>query len=127
MKNSLLKVAAGVEVGTGIVLIASPSLFTRLLFGSGLASPGPGLGRLAGFALLALAVACWPTRDAAEGPALRAMLLFSALCAAYLVYRGIRGGATGPLLWPAAALHAVLALFLARAWRRGRAFRMGSS
>jgi len=125
--SGLLKVAAGLEVGTGIVLIASPSLFTRLLFGSELSSPGPGVARLGGFALLSLALACWPTRDTAAGPPLRAMLLFSVLCAAYLVYRGLRGGAIGPLLWPAAALHAVLALFLARAWRRGRAFLMNSS
>ena len=121
--SGLLKVAAGLEVGTGIVLIASPSLFTRLLFGSELFSPGPGVARLGGFALLSLALACWPTRDAAAGPPLRAMLVFSVLCAAYLIYRGIRGGATGPLLWPGAVLHSVLALLLARAWRRERALR----
>lgn len=115
MKNKLLKVAAGLEVGTGLVLVASPSAFTRLLFGSDLASPGPGLGRLAGFGLLALAVACWPPGDGGTLSARRGMLLFSVLCGAYLVYRGIRGGATGPLLWPAAALHAALALLLARA------------
>jgi hypothetical protein len=116
--KALVRLAAGLEVGTGLVLIASPSAFTRLLFGSDLASPGPGLGRLAGFALLALALACWPSQEASAGPALRGMLLFSFLCAAYLIYRGIRGGATGPLLWPAAVLHACLALLLARAWRR---------
>lgn len=107
--------AVGLEVGTGVVLIASPSLFTRLLFGSPLVSPGQGLGRLGGFALLALVVACWPSSDAASGPAVRGMLLFSALCTAYLLYRGIRGGATGPLLWPAVALHGVLAFLLLRA------------
>jgi hypothetical protein len=115
--KALLRLAAGLEVGTGLVLIASPTAFSRLLFGSDLASPGPGLGRLAGFALLALALACWPSRDASAGPALRGMLLFSALCAAYLIYRGIRGGATGPVLWPGAFLHACFALLLARAWR----------
>ena len=112
--------AAGMEVATGMVLIASPSLFAGLLFGSGLASPGPGIGRMAGFALLSLALACWPTRDAAAGPALRALLLFSVLSALYLAYRGIRGGATGPLLWPAAALHACFAMFLSRAMRSER-------
>jgi hypothetical protein len=115
--SGLLKVAAGLEVGTGIVPIASPSLFARLLFGSDLSSPGPGVARLGGFALLALALACWPTRDATAGPALPALLLFSILCAGYLVYRGIRGGASGPLLWPAAALHGVVALLLAGRWR----------
>jgi len=112
--NVVRKVAAGLEIGTGFVLIASPSLFTRLLFGSALTSPGPGLGRLAGIALLALAVACWPSGLSTSGATWRGLLLFSALCAAYLIYRGIRGGATGPLLWPAAGVHAVLALLLAR-------------
>ncbi|HYX19600.1 MAG TPA: hypothetical protein VFA98_02000, partial [Thermoanaerobaculia bacterium] len=111
---------AGLEVGTALVLLASPSLFARLLFGSSLASPGPGLGRLGGFALLALVFACWPTHDGATRPAAHGMLLFSVLCAVYLMYRGIRGGATGPLLWPAAFLHAGLAVLLARASRRQR-------
>ena len=124
--KTLLRFAAGAEVGTGVLAIASPSLFTRLLFGLDLSSPGPGVARLGGFALLALAVACWPTRDSAAGPPLRAMLLFSVLCAAYLIWRGIRGGATGPLLWPAAALHTALALLLARAWQRERALRTGA-
>ena len=122
-----MRLAAGLEVGTGLVLIASPSAFARLLFGSDLASPGPGLGRLAGFALLALALACWPSHEASAGPALRGMLLFSALCAAYLIYRGIRGGATGPPLWPAAVLHASLALLLGRAWSREGAILAGES
>jgi hypothetical protein len=125
--KALLRLAVGLEVGTGLVLIASPSLFTRLLFGSDLASPGPGVGRLAGFALLGLAVACWPSHDAAAGPALRGMLLFSILCAAYLVYRGIRGGATGPLLWPAAVLHGALAMLLGRAWPKARALSANTS
>ena len=118
--------AAGTEIGTGVVLIASPSLFTRLVFGSDLASPGPGIGRLAGFALLSLVLACWPTRDAAAGPALRALLLFSVLCALYLAYRGIRGGASGPLLWPAAALHAAFSLLLARTGSTARAVPSGA-
>ena len=119
--NVLLKAAAGLEVVTGIVLIASPSLFTRLLFGSSLASPGPGLGRLGAIALLALVAACWPSGDSAPGAARRGLLLFSALCAAYLIYRGIRGGASGPLLWPAAATHAALAILLARLAKASRA------
>jgi len=112
--SNVLKAAAGLEVGTGLVLIASPSLFTRLLFGAAVAAPGPGLGRLAGFGLLGLALAGWPARDAPSGPARRGLLLFSVLCAAYLAYRGIRGGATGPLLWPACGVHAILAALLAR-------------
>jgi hypothetical protein len=51
----LVAIAAVVEVATGLVLIVRPNLFGRLLFGTVFAPPGQALGRLAGFALLALA------------------------------------------------------------------------
>jgi hypothetical protein len=44
------------------------------------------------------------------------MLIYSAAVTLYLVYVGFAGGLTGILLWPAVAIHAVLALLLARAW-----------
>ena len=116
---TLLLLAAGTEVLTGLVLFGAPSAFVRLLFGGDLSVPGLALAPLAGIALLALAVACWPVRQGASsaGPATRAMLLFSLLAALYLAYRGIRGDAVGPLLWPAAAFHAVLVVLLGRAER----------
>src|SRR5262245_51886252 len=114
---SLLILAAGMEVVTALVLMVDSSLFTRLLFAGEMSAAGQSLGRLAGFALLSLALACWPSRgpSASEARSVRAMLLFSVLCAVYLAFRGFRGGETGPLLWPAAAAHAVLAALLARA------------
>jgi len=116
----LLALAAGTEVVTGLALIVDTSIVTRLLFGGDLPGPGRALGTLAGLALLALALACWPSRDATGSvrPALRAMLLFSLLVALYLIYWGVANGAVGILLWPAAVFHAVLALLLARVWLR---------
>jgi hypothetical protein len=116
--NRLLIVAAGTEVITGLALILAPSLVSQLLFAGDLSTTGKALAPLAGFGLLALALACWPDRNYSGYPlhAIRGMLLFSLLCAVYLVYRG--GGDTGPLLWPAAAFHATLAVLLARGWLR---------
>ncbi len=117
-KTISIAVAAAIEAGTGLVLISFPWLFVRLLLGVELSGSGQIVGRLAGFALLALVLACWPGAGT-EGKAassLRALLVFSALVAFYLVYLGIRGGYVGPLLWPAAVLHSVVALFLAGAW-----------
>jgi len=109
-------VAAGVEVVTGLVLIIRPSLFVRLLFGAELSAGGQALGRLAGFALLALALACWPGGGADVTSARRALLVFSVLVTLYLAYLGIAGALAGILLWPAVALHATLTILLSRDW-----------
>ena len=116
-----IAVAAAVEVGTALVLLIRPTLFMRLLFGVALPGVGVALGRLAGIALIALALACWPRQNARSeaNSALLALLVFSLLAALYLVYVGIRGELVGVLLWPAAATHAGLAILLARAWLKG--------
>ena len=111
-------IAAAVEVISGLVLIIRPELFISLLLGAGLTPASEILGRLAGLALLALAVACQPMMNAGgrTGSAVQALLVFSAVTALYLVYVGIHGELVGVLLWPAAATHAGLAILLARAW-----------
>jgi hypothetical protein len=116
-----IAVAAAVEVGTALVLLIRPTLFMRLLFGVALPGVGVALGRLAGIALIALALACSPRRNARSeaNSALIALLVFSLLAALYLVHVGIRGELIGVLLWPAAATHAGLAILLARAWLKG--------
>ena len=116
----LVALAAATEVVTGLALIANPSLVSRLLFGGPMTGPGNALGPLAGFGLLCLAVASWPASEASARRGRLAMLLFSVLCAAYLVLRGAGGGAAGPLLWPAAALHALLGALLALFGRQQR-------
>ena len=117
--SALLMVAAGVEVVTGFVLLIAPGVFTHLIFGGELSNPGRAFGPLAGFALLALVLACWPVAGRPALPALQAFLFFSACAAVYLVYRGISNSTeVGVLLWPAAAMHALLAVFLAWAVRK---------
>ena len=76
-----IAVAAAIEAGTGLILISFPSLFVRLLLGVELSEPGQIVGRLAGFALIALVLACWP-RGGTEGAAassLRALLASACL------------------------------------------------
>jgi hypothetical protein len=112
-------IAAAAEAISGLVLIIRPVLFISLLLGAGLTPAGEILGRLAGLALLALAVACQPNAGGRVGSAVQALLVFSMLAALYLVYVGIHGELVGVLLWPAAATHAGLAILLARAWLKG--------
>ena len=113
-RRKTLVFAAVVEIGTGLVLMLDPAIVARLLLGVELSGVGPVLGRCFGIALLALGLACWPSRQRAEGgsPAFRAMLTYNALIALYLTYLGTVGRMAALLLWPAVALHAVVALLL---------------
>jgi hypothetical protein len=68
------------------------------------------VARVAGIALIALGIACWP------GPPLVGMLIYSAIVGLYFAYLGFAVGFAGVFLWPAVALHAVLSILLGRAW-----------
>ena len=116
----LVALAAAIEIPTALVLISYPALFTQLLFGADISAADQALGPLAGFALIALAIACWPSRKAAAPPlsTVLALLAFSLLCVLYLSYRGATGASTGILLWPATIGHAVVALLLLWCWQR---------
>ena len=109
--KKLLPLTAIAEAATGLALLVAPSLVARLLIGTELTGVAVPVARVAGIALIALGVACWPGRTALCG-----MLAYSALATAYLGYLAISGQWVGPLLWPAVVLHAVLTILLARAW-----------
>lgn len=114
MKNVLIFAAVG-EAATGLALLIVPSLVAQLLFGaelSGLAIP---VARVAGIALVGLAVACWP------GPPRVGMLSYSAVVTLLLAYLGLAGRAGGILLWPAVILHAILTVLLLQASTGGGA------
>ena len=110
--RKLLPLAAVVEVATGVALLVVPLLVGRLLLGAELAGVSIPVARVAGIALIALGVGCWP------GPGMVGMLIYGVLTTLYLLYLGIRGEWVGPLLWPAVVVHAVLTVLLAREWFR---------
>jgi hypothetical protein len=85
--------AAIAEAATGSALLVVPSLVVELLLQ--LAGIAIAVARVAGIALIALAIACWPGCPP-------------------LVGIGVTGGATGILLWPAVGLHLILTVLLAR-------------
>lgn len=96
----------------------APALFVRWLLGADLSGVGIAVGRVSGFALLALGVACWPGARPGSGhdAAIRALLIYSVLATVYLLGLGLGGTFVGRLLWPAVAAHAVYTLILARVW-----------
>ena len=59
MKRVLI-LAAVSEAATGVALLIVPSLVARLLFGAALNGVAIPIARVAGIALIALGVACWP-------------------------------------------------------------------
>jgi hypothetical protein len=111
-------VAATIElVVAGLILLVRPQLFAWLVYGAEFSDAGKALGWLTGIALLVLAFATWPTPAATSDPAsVRAPLTYNLLTTIYFIYVGIGGGLTGILLWPAAALHAIVSFVLGRAW-----------
>ena len=112
--RTLARMAAGLEVTAGCALIVSPSLVVRLLIGAGLSSGGMAVGRVGGFGLLSLGMACWPGAEAVTAQATSALFTYNLLGALYIGYLSVVGGFVGYLLWPACALHAFLALLLVR-------------
>jgi hypothetical protein len=106
------------------MLLVSPALVVRFLLGVSLDGPAASIvGRIAGAALLALGGACWLSRD--DGPSraqrglVAAMLLYN--CAAGVVLANPAAGVrlAGVLMWPAVAVHAVLAVWCIACLRNG--------
>jgi hypothetical protein len=105
MKKTLMFAAVG-EAATGLALLIVPSLVGQLLLGEELTGVALPIARVAGIALVALGIACWP------GQPLVGMLTYSALVTLYLAYLALAGALTGVLLWPAIVLHVILTALL---------------
>ena|SRR5271167_3065311 len=112
--RTLARLSATIEAATGVALIAVPDLVARVLLGVGLSDSGVAVARIAGFGLLALGLASWPTAGDATPSTVRALFAYNLLAALYLGYLRVSGEFVAFLLWPACALHAVVALLLAR-------------
>ena len=121
----IMAVACAAEAGTGLGLLVVPSLVVGLLLGSGPLGIAIVISRVAGIALIALAIACWPDAGATgSAKPYIGMLTYNALAALVLAQVGLAGATSGILLWPVALLHLILAVLLAWAWsdeRRARA------
>jgi hypothetical protein len=109
----LLATTAVIEVGTGLLLVSIPSTLTTLLLGSSLdISVGSTVARVAGVALIALAIACWLARCDVQSRAARglvgAMTFHNAGLFAVLLYAGLGLGLKGIGFWIVIFVHAAL-------------------
>jgi hypothetical protein len=114
--KALLIVSALLEAGTGIGLLAAPSVVAQVLLGAPLDAPAAlTVARVAGAALLALGVACWLTASDAQSSGARglvsAMVLYNLGAALVLGAAGIWSQLGGLGLWPTVILHAVMTVW----------------
>jgi len=91
---------------TGLALALAPERVVLLLLGPAIPAGAAPVARVAGIAIAALAVACWP------GPPRLGMVVYGAAVALCLAGLGAAGDATGLLLWPAVVSHVALTLVL---------------
>ena len=109
----LLTLTAVFEALTGIGLIVFPSMVISLLIGT---LPDGALvvtlARIAGAALISLAIACWLLRNNVTAMGIvKAMLFYNLAAAASLLYASIGDKLSGAGLWPTILLHAGLAVW----------------
>jgi hypothetical protein len=113
--------AALVEILTGFALMTFPGVVVRLVYGADAVGVVITLGRMTGFGLLALGLACWPERGARlSSPAIRALLVYNVLITALFLSLAISRAPVGLLFWPALVLHIVLTVLLVRLWLANR-------
>jgi hypothetical protein len=113
-EKSLLVLASSLELVTGLVAIAAPSLLADVLFSAGLTSAGKAIGRVCGFALISLAIACWPRHGEDYTQATRALFLYNVLAFCYLGYLRIVGEFSSSFLLPICLVHGLLTLLFVR-------------
>jgi hypothetical protein len=118
MTKILLTVTAIFEGIFGIGLLITPVLVVSTVLNTPLETAG-GLAasRLAGAAIVTIAISCWKARSfeipqAAIG-VVTAMLFYNFAAAAVLVYAGVRLGLQSKFIWPAIVAHAALGLWCA--------------
>ena len=108
-----VRAGAVIEVATGLALVAAPSVVLDSLIGSSTADAAV-VGRVLGGALLALGIGGGLTDPHAPERGIRsAFFVYNASTAATLALAGVAGSADGVLLWPASALHALIAVGIA--------------
>ena len=106
----LLILSAVIEAGTGLALLATPSLFAQLLLGATLDAPAAlTVARVAGAGLLALGIACWlaahDTQSCAARGVVSAMGVYNLGAVLILGAAGVQSSPVGIALWPAVVLH----------------------
>jgi hypothetical protein len=113
--RTLLMVTALLELATGAALLIVPALTAVLLLGEALTSSAAlVVARVAGIALISIAIACWMARNdnrQAQSGQVAGMLIYNFAVPIVLIHGWFASGFEGFGLWPASVLHALLAIW----------------
>jgi len=113
VQSYVVKAAASLEILAGAIFIILPDIACRLLFRATPDTLAWPLARWVGIALLALGIACLPSKTTElHGRAVLALFLFNAGVAVLFLRVGTTAVIHGPLLWPAAILHSFISVAL---------------
>jgi hypothetical protein len=115
-RKLFLLITAFVEAATGLCLLFLPAVLFTILLGLDHATVDAiFVGRLAGAALLAIGIASWMARTDTRTPAqlgiLTGILIYNLAASMLLAFAGAGLKMIGVLLWPAVAVHAILAVW----------------
>src|SRR5229473_7346974 len=113
LQRTVVIVAAWLEIVVGASFVTALEVPCRLLFAAtpeGVAIP---LARFAGVALVALGIACLPSKAAGPGrSAMLGLLVFNVGATIFFAWVAVATTFRGLLLWPVVILHAVIAAAL---------------
>lgn len=111
--KSILTITALIEGVTGLALAIMPSLVVTILLGTSATDVSAILiARLAGAALITIAIACWLSRSNSQSAVIvKAMLGYNVFSIVLLAYAVLGEGISGPGLWPAILLHVGLLIW----------------
>ena len=114
--KTLHTATAVIEFGAGLALVCDPSALVALLVGAPLETPAAlTVARIGGAAVLSLGVACWIARNDTHSRAasglVAAMTLYNIATVATLIFAAFGLGLRGVALWPAVALHTLMAVW----------------
>ena len=110
VRRYIVKAAACLEIVVGAIFIIVPNIPCALLFGANADNLGTALARWVGVSLLALGIACLPSKAGkSHRTAVLGLFLFNAGVTILFAYVGVASALHGFLLWPAVILHGIIA------------------
>jgi hypothetical protein len=111
----LMMIMAVFEGMAGLGFLLMPVVVVSMLLNTHLDTLGGLIARLAGAAIIALAISCWQARNAERTGAglgiVAAMLFYNIAAAVLLAYGGVRLGLQSSFIWPMIVLHGALGMW----------------